>query len=887
MIQKLPRFVLAFLLSPFFLTGLTGCSGNSSALHAQAGLAAPAMVRDSAMRKFYAYEFNGLPPKEIPAGEYSADQILNGQAPGRKASPPVKLVNDASGFDSSRLFHVPPPGVHPRLYFGPKDLPGIRERLSRSNAGRQFIAFMRDAVKRGIDQPGTQENALYTDLLRGDMKAFTRLYNANSELLQNYLLVMGSSKGFKELYGDQKIPPFITQDGKKIPTQPAVRFFLRNSFREELMFKAWLALLDNDPAEGRKVGTAMAGYMTYLKPLVLRVNAGLFGQDFWRTMKPMLGGLGGTIEIACTYDWDYNFMTPAQRDTCREVIADMTHGHYTLGMDLPDHWINWNFIGMAQYFDILSLSIEGEKGYDPRIYTQSVRVVKDFLKYGFDDDGFAKEAVGYSSAGMQHLSSVMLALAVRGDNFFTLRRYHRYFDNYMLWTLLPQGRAWRSEGDLGDFPPTLESVMMAKYFYPDDPKLDYVFQNLPDVQADNFKKDYFFDAILACVADPIRTADGQWINHHHGADFHLPDTLVDADRGWLFARTGWNTNALYLQFTARNDIMDASHNHADGGRLVVNADGCEWTYDYHRQTKDTEQSEVLIDGKGQGFFPTPAKWLGAADDHDAAFGACDLSYCYDWRWEKQILMWSPDDPRLDCPAYAGYKPQILEFQNSGDRAQAEYDPSAGPRDYYSGYLAGDPKMWDQDSWVVRLPYNSVKYAYRTAGLVRGDHPYVLVVDDIQKDDKPHLYTWQLMLNPQVTQIGEKAHDGFEDVILGMTDGHGHLGDNRLLVRVLMAENSGQPVQPFLREYAEPNAFGQALRMKKLVVPADSVCPKFKVLIYPFRAGQELPATQWSGGQTQLTVRFPGQEDHFEIRPAASGRSSLAMHRNEQNIFSLP
>ena len=46
----------------------------------------------------------------------------------------------------------------------------------------------------------------------------------------------------------------------------------------------------------------------------------------------------------------------------------------------------------------------------------------------------------------------------------------------------------------------------------------------------------------------------------------------------------------------------------------------------------------------------------------------------------------------------------------------------------------------------RAPFNPMQYVFRTTGLVRGEHAYGFVVDDLKKDDQPHLYQWVAMLN---------------------------------------------------------------------------------------------------------------------------------------------
>jgi hypothetical protein len=332
-------------------------------------------------------------------------------------------------------------------------------------------------------------------------------------------------------------------------------------------------------------------------------------------------------------------------------------------------------------------------------------------------------------------------------------------------------------------------------------------------------------------------------------------------------------------------MMDASHNHADAGRFVIDALGSHWTDEYSRETNGTEQSEVLVDGQGQGYFATPATWLGAVQTPDAAFGAADLAYTYSWQWRKQILMWSPQDPRLKSNAYASFAPQIQKFIDDGSRAIAEYDPSPAVKQYYAGYLAGDPRMWDEDSWIVRMPFNPLEYAYRTGGLVRGKYSYVMLIDDIKKDSRTHQYVWQMILNPDVVKTSETTKDGFTDIVLGMTDGHGHLMDQRLLVRVLQANNMQDSGQPYVEQYTNKNSYGQSKLVERLVIPSDSVTPEFKTLIYPFKTGAILPETSWNADHSNLSITFPEQHDAFKFIASNNGRTHAKMIRNGAEIFS--
>ena len=105
-------------------------------------------------------------------------------------------------------------------------------------------------------------------------------------------------------------------------------------------------------------------------------------------------------------------------------------------------------------------------------------------------------------------------------------------------------------------------------------------------------------------------------------------------------------------------------------------------------------------------------------------------------------------------------------------------------------------MWDEDTWPVYLPHNPVQRAFRTVTFNGGEHPYLLVVDDIQKDDKEHLYEW-LMQTGMDTEVA--SLQGNDIVLCDATakrDENGEVhpakGERELLVRVL---NMNDPARP--------------------------------------------------------------------------------------------
>jgi len=88
-------------------------------------------------------------------------------------------------------------------------------------------------------------------------------------------------------------------------------------------------------------------------------------------------------------------------------------------------------------------------------------------------------------------------------------------------------------------------------------------------------------------------------------------------------------------------------------------------------------------------------------------------------------------------------------------AKPERDPLRKVADYFSGNLTTNPLIWNEDSWPMRLPNFQVEYAFRTAGLVKGKHDYILIVDDIRKDGLERLYEWAMPMPMDVELVSIK------------------------------------------------------------------------------------------------------------------------------------
>jgi hypothetical protein len=788
--------------------------------------------------------------------EPTAEEILNGTYV-RKPSPKIDFDYIEEGFAKERITKVPEPGIHPRILFSPEDIPGLKRRLQETETGRFFMEELYGRLERTVENKESWQSDVLKKLETGD---------------------------YEEAYS-------LLHSKKWFSYRPDVLY--------PLMLKSFDCLVFDKLEEGRKVAGWVNGFALMLETRIDEIlkapcadNASRSGS--WHALGSY--EIFGFQYLGYCYDFIYNYMSDEQRNNVRRVISKSTYGRIMHGMDLPAHFRYWNWMSCGTCFILLALAIEGEEGYDERIYSRGIELMRDYITYGYSKKGSSTEAVGYTAFGWVWGIETMIAMARRGDNLF----FHSHFNEIKNWhlnTMQPWGKEWLSRGDGGNGGPGIHFMQAMKYFYPEDKVIDYLWHNTSRGWGKEAgMEDLYILSPLLCAEDGLKDEMGRDLEYKNGAVFNKPNTFYDEERGALITRSNWSKDSVVMQFECRIDTVSPSHEHSDRGSFTLAALGKEWAVDIASTQHGKYHNCVLIDGKGQGFFAPPGQWLGTFDTPEATFGVCDSKNAYDWFWPKTIVATTElDDPRLKLERFRGAKfgknliTEIESFKSIYKGYKIEKDTSPAVVKFYDGYLKGDPRIWDEDTWPVRLEYNPVKKAFRTAGLIRGRHNYSIIIDDIQKDEKEHLYEW-IMMVPNDVELLEMKNNDF---ILGFKE-ESDADSPRLLVRIL---NSALPSKP--EDYSTKpdvrlesfgiekiSAFGEIsyIKAKRMVIGSRSIAPEFKVLLFPFRKGEELPQTVWNNERDKCSMNWKDQVDELEFIMGYDGRTFVSLCRDKINIL---
>ncbi len=813
---------------------------------------------------------------ENSSRNFTGNEVLNREI---KWNNPYSTVqnNQMQGFDYTKIGALSKKGIYPRIFTSPNEFSAIKDRLSKTKIGEKLLSFANNEFEK--IKSGTGING--------------KTYQS---LLLNDSIILAPNFPYTDFANQLAVQGLLAQLNKD-------KYSIINTGKVAGNFlKIWIRFIDSIPS---------------IKGREMMVKEQVYSH----------------ASMAKLFDFTAAGMSAADKKKYIDFMLRETSGKYGDGMQLPNHWRRWNHIASALAYPLAILSIENEKGYDKRIYDRGIEVLQDYLTYTFSKEGMSNEGITYTFGPFVDDLLLMGAVAKRGQPNFWGHPHFRKIPDWLLHALSPNPNAlWSSHGDTGsasDLPWLMPMIM--KYFYPNDEKIDYLLANalpqnltkLPDVSA-------FVFAI-----DPTKTKD----LYHGIPPVTMPLTFFSEQRGSFITRNKWDINGIQFQLDARQDMYFQSHDHSDRGNFELAANGRLWVVDGWRSTESKYHSVITIDGRGQGYFGTPASWLNYTDSPKATFGVINQKYSYDWMWLKSPVADMMLGKKVQFQWQNGvYAEAAKSLQKYYPNAKPERDPLIKVAEYFSGNLSTNPLIWNEDTWPMRLPNYNVEFAFRTAGLVKGKHDYVLIVDDIKKDNQERLYEWlmPMPLDIEVVSIKQlvdvkqesgpnnigfntltnKGIHGEYDILLGdksmkrnmkvVDDTSGELmyagrflpkkGDPQLLVRVLNRTDAPRPnLEPSPRleviEKLKTEDMHQFyLRTmdigKRLVIPSRSSQPEFKVLLFPHLNGDKLPNTKWNEDRSILTVEFDDQIDTFYFTKTNTGRTRIKLVRDNEILFSF-
>jgi hypothetical protein len=816
---------------------------------------------------------------------------------------------DFKGFNQALLgSKVPPPGVYPRLLFSPEDVPMLAQRVKSSRLGQMSLIEMEYLLKHAWWDPSTNDGQIFLKLSKGDTTGLV----------------------FDEKPGESPTAMSLLFKGEK-PTNFSSHVAY---IPEGLTAMSLYCLLTNDDVHGRQAAVAIATFYKLLEPKIDAVNAisdSEFGSSLTQpdgTVVPMNGnasvthfrtmaGLVAHMNLGLSLDLSGKWMSAADKDPMRRIIAKVCYGRRSYAQDGPVRFRDVNWMGWDLTDFIANQEIEGLEGFDPEVSESGMESVRAFCDWGIDDAGVVYESNGKTPGSFQFITLSMVAAARRGQNYFGHPHLRKLLTGQVEMTS-PNGRVTVNSGT--QYVPysqqmfSFQTTDELKAFFPEDRRPDYLLERgeLYGGAKDEANREWALDelslkAFKANVSQVkrLRMPDLTYPGFVHGVlydtDF-VPTTRADLDlpldfnaptHGVFSSYSDRSTDAAWINMMVRPDhYLGAGHHHADAGMFHFSALGVDWftqspfagEYDgryYNLVQVDGHSEAETVPGVISG-YNAAAKYLGASTGGTATAATADLTYAYTWRWQTQ--------PQQIWPAAA-------------DNMGWELDPSPELEKIFAGTARYKMREWFPsytfENYIAtsRALFNPMEYVYRTTGLVRGAHPYGYVVDDLKKDERTHLYRWVAILNGGVwkanvsglaanmtalafrTQSDDAVR--FSSIASARPSIDPRAGDPLLLVCVLNLKGSSQAGLPLLSVDTLAGAKdrqGAVLAYDRLSIDSNAAEGEFKVLLLPYRAGDPLPKVSYDASAQKTLVMWPGQTDEFDFTTDETHRTHVTVRR---------
>jgi hypothetical protein len=756
---------------------------------------------------------------------------------------------------------VPAPGVHPRIFFSPEDLPAVRKRLKEDPAAQaswKLILAYSHALNLTYDekadyaQPDWANGSFH---VHGRTDQVMRIggYGTNRE---DYFGILAAGKP-TETYENPK------NGGKPRPS----------GFFFPAAIEAFRCLIDDDAVGAKKLASAIETSVKFEQERRAKEDKPVKPGQPPHPSTPRYDA----CQLGLVYDFIYNWMTPEQKKLVHDELVLLSswvdgYGTFSHAETSRSNWATFSY----EVWD--TVAIEGEPGFNDLKFLGLYRGWRDFFTYSFFNSGCAYEAEGKLLFGLDAVVAFdriapKYGLPLLSQHPLIRNHYAKFTSLSMLPTQDNRYVIFDILGSMGGGLCTPQDLVVAHYLFPNDKTIDFVYRSMV---GDDFRKlptpghswnNLITDAIFATTYHPENTPE----------KLGLPLTFFCGQRAMMMTRSSWDTNATFLTMHVRG--ASGGHPFADRNGIMLSAQGRPWVTIPGKDGKSWQCSTVTFNGCEQS-STTPGRVVDFVDTPEATFMVGDSKYCWDWVWggsdkNKQgqaVTRKDVDEGNIELGQTR--KPVELSFN---DFAYTKVDvlDYTQPMKYSGNWLGPDGTLRS----YYKMVNNPVIKSFRTAGLVRGRHPYVLVLDDIQHDALPALYEWHLSLPGDLIRVekqpaGAQPGDLFFSAKESLDDKGGLLaGSPLLLIRVL--DQQGTPQPPHIIE-GNPQV---------LTLGTRAVSPSFKVLIHALRAGDPIPQTT-PLRDGKIEVNFPDQKDVLNVAEGSFGKTDLSISREGKEIVAI-
>ncbi len=691
---------------------------------------------------------------------------------------------------------LPAAGVHPRILFSPSDIPFIRENCKTDPLAIASLARIKKDSQRKLDAPQTPQGITYQKFKAGERFDPTPgLVSYDSDVARNISGEAGSL--YNVMYA-----------------------------------RAFVAFIENDLPKQKEIAEVASH--------IAAEHSKVYKPNYENKLTHDVAS-----PLAMTYDILAPIMSEKQRKPIRELLSKMTKFRQTYGSahEAIEACGNWNTF--HDHILIAALAIEGEEGYDPRLLEQNTIKLRNFFtRYGMYPSGCAHEGWGYFNFGLGNATFSTLATARRDENFFKTTALSRTLDmafrNLVTWEGGVRGNHDIPAGIVSQIMPF--TIVAARVY--DDPIVSFLQKTLQDGIVEKKKDQRNLTLLTALFAQSFP----EEMDYKKTAD-QLSLDVFCKDTGYMTTRSSWEEDGLHFVFRCRMDKYFVGHVHPDVNAFELWSHQRHWFMDLGKfEIENDFHSTVLIDGIGGGgslnwwTWPSlPGRFLHYEQSDDHVLGVGDAEAFYDYA-------------RYASKSPTGYVTPAIKNKlgltnasvlNHGltwkDFTYPSTDPKQLPEwrnksiSFDFAYRSGDKPLF---------VFNPVEKALRSAALYRKGAPFIIIQDDIKKDEQKYTYSWLANMLPEAIEVIKSSPD---TLLLKHKKDPLETGP-RLLVKVLGVQGKSSI------RLEEHTVKASQLKVTRVQIDAKGTTnPRFEVLLYPHLPGEPLPKVTTTKAEHQVTI----------------------------------
>lgn len=187
--------------------------------------------------------------------------------------------------------------------------------------------------------------------------------------------------------------------------------------------------------------------------------------------------LFGGIFFSVLYDLLHTDLSEDERSLMRTAISTAITSRRAWGMGWSPRRIQSNWAPYHGGLLAMAYAIEGEEGEDKDVVSQFSELMNTFLDFSVYESGHPIEDIYFVNLALREGSVAFMLMSRRGFNLFAKENYANVIRKWMPYAVDPHADGEMYDGSSGSVCIYPAGIIVAKYVYPKDRVVDFVYRH--------------------------------------------------------------------------------------------------------------------------------------------------------------------------------------------------------------------------------------------------------------------------------------------------------------------------------------------------------------------------------------------------------------------------